>query len=63
MTDENGRDLIPLTAGEARRLFNLHTRSPIRTSITCADQAGGDTARQPPAGRITPAGQDASGHL
>jgi hypothetical protein len=25
MTDENGRDLIPLTAGEARRLFNLHT--------------------------------------
>jgi hypothetical protein len=26
MTDENGRDLIPLTAGEARRLFNLHTR-------------------------------------
>jgi hypothetical protein len=26
MTGENGRDLIPLTAGEARRLFNLHTR-------------------------------------
>lgn len=24
--DENGRDLIPLTAAEARRLFNLHTR-------------------------------------
>ena len=22
----NGRDLIPLTAAEARRLFNLHTR-------------------------------------
>jgi hypothetical protein len=22
--DENGRDLIPLTAAEARRLFNLH---------------------------------------
>jgi hypothetical protein len=26
MTDETGRDLIPLTATEARRLFNLHTR-------------------------------------
>jgi len=24
--DETGRDLIPLTAAEARRLFNLHTR-------------------------------------
>jgi len=37
--------------------------SPIRTSITCAGQAGGDTARQPPADRITPAGQEASGHV
>ena len=26
MTDETGRDLIPLTAAEARRLFCLHTR-------------------------------------
>jgi hypothetical protein len=26
ITDETGRDLIPLTAAEARRLFNLHTR-------------------------------------
>jgi hypothetical protein len=26
VTGENGRDLIPLTAAEARRLFNLHTR-------------------------------------
>jgi len=26
MTDETGRELIPLTAAEARRLFNLHTR-------------------------------------
>ena len=26
ITGENGRNLIPLTAGEARRLFNLHTR-------------------------------------
>ena len=26
VTDEAGRDLIPLTAAEARRLFNLHTR-------------------------------------
>jgi hypothetical protein len=26
MKDENGRDLIPLTAAEARRLFNVHTR-------------------------------------
>jgi DDE superfamily endonuclease len=26
MRDETGRDLIPLTAAEARRLFNLHTR-------------------------------------
>jgi len=25
--DESGHDLIPLTAGEARRLFNLHTRT------------------------------------
>ena len=25
ITDETGRDLIPLTAAEARRLFNLHT--------------------------------------
>ena len=24
MTDDNGRDLIPLTAAKARRLFNLH---------------------------------------
>jgi hypothetical protein len=24
--DETGRDLIPLTAAEARRLFNLHHR-------------------------------------
>ena len=24
MKDENGRDLIPLTASEARRLFNLN---------------------------------------
>jgi hypothetical protein len=23
--DENGRDLIPLTAAEVRRLFSLHT--------------------------------------
>ena len=27
ITDENGRELIPLTAAEARRLFNLHTRA------------------------------------
>jgi hypothetical protein len=26
MKDENGRDLIPLTAAEGRRLFNLRTR-------------------------------------
>src|SRR5579875_2944281 len=26
ITDETGRDLIPLTAAGARRLFNLHTR-------------------------------------
>ena len=26
ITDENGRELIPLTAAEARRLFNLYTR-------------------------------------
>ena len=26
MTDETGRELIPLTAAETRRLFNLHTR-------------------------------------
>ena len=26
VTDETGRDLIPLTAAEARRLFNLCTR-------------------------------------
>ena len=26
ITDETGRDLIPLTAAEARRLFNLRTR-------------------------------------
>jgi hypothetical protein len=25
--DETGRDLIPLTAAEARRLFNLYTRA------------------------------------
>jgi hypothetical protein len=25
--DENGRDLIPLTAAEARRLFNRHVRA------------------------------------
>jgi hypothetical protein len=28
ITDETGRDLIPLTAAEARRLFNLHTNIP-----------------------------------
>jgi len=27
ITAETGRDLIPLTAAEARRLFNLHTRT------------------------------------
>ena len=27
MTDETGRELIPLTAAETRRLFNLHTRA------------------------------------
>jgi hypothetical protein len=26
VTDHSGRDLIPLTTAEARRLFNLHTR-------------------------------------
>jgi hypothetical protein len=26
VTDATGRKLIPLTAAEARRLFNLHTR-------------------------------------
>jgi hypothetical protein len=26
ITDQTGRDLIPLTAAEARRLFSLHTR-------------------------------------
>ena len=26
MTGDSGRDLIPLTAAEARRLFSLHTR-------------------------------------
>ena len=26
MTGDNGRDMIPLTAAEARRLFNLYTR-------------------------------------
>jgi hypothetical protein len=29
--DETGRDLIPLTAAEARRLFNMHTRVPRRS--------------------------------
>ena len=28
ITGENGRDLIPLTAAEARRLFNLHVHVP-----------------------------------
>ena len=27
ITNKTGRDLIPLTAAEARRLFNLHTRA------------------------------------
>lgn len=26
MTDETGRDLIPLTTAESRRQFNLHVR-------------------------------------
>jgi hypothetical protein len=27
ITDQTGRDLIPLTVAEARRLFNLNTRT------------------------------------
>ena len=26
ITDENGEEMIPLTAAETRRLYNLHTR-------------------------------------
>jgi hypothetical protein len=26
ITDENGEEMIPLTAAETRRMFNLHTR-------------------------------------
>ena len=26
ITDEDGEEMIPLTAAETRRLFNLHTR-------------------------------------
>jgi len=33
VTDEAGRDLIPLTAAEARRLFNLHTRAVCSTAF------------------------------
>jgi hypothetical protein len=32
ITDENGDDLIPLTVGETRRLFSLHTRITRKTS-------------------------------
>ena len=56
VTDETGRDLIPLTAAEARRLFNLHTpRHPARPHSTSTGQAGDATARPPPANPTTPA--------
>src|SRR5258706_165474 len=45
ITDETGRDLIPLTAAEARRLFNLHTRI-IRPEAFHEDWSGWRRYRQ-----------------
>jgi hypothetical protein len=43
--DETGRDPIPLTAAEARRLFNLRTQ-PARPNSTSTGQAGDDAKPQ-----------------
>ena len=53
--DETGRDLIPLTAAEARRLFNLHTRVT-RPPAFHEQWSGWRRYRRPaPASRTTPA--------
>ena len=49
ITDETGRDLIPLTAAEARRLFNLHTRITRPRRSTSNGQTGAATGRPAPA--------------
>ena len=61
VTDENGRDLIPLTAAEARRLFNLHTRVTRPADSTSNGQPGDADARPPPVNLTTPAGPEAAG--
>ena len=63
ITDETGRELIPLTAAEARRLFNLHTRV---THPAAFHEHWSDWRRHrqaAPANRTTPAGQEAPGHV
>jgi hypothetical protein len=61
ITDDHGRDLIPLTAGEARRLFNLHTHVTRPAHSTSTGQAGDATARPAPGNRTTHAGPEVSG--
>jgi hypothetical protein len=50
MTDESGRDLIPLTAAEVRRLFSLYTRV-IRPRAFHEDWSGWRRRRQASARR------------
>ena len=47
--------MIPLTAAETRRLFNLHTRLTRLRNTTSAGQAGGAGTRPAPGGSITSA--------
>ena len=53
---KTGATLIPLTAAEARRLFNLHIHVTRPRGIpSSTGQTGDATARPPPANRTTPA--------
>ena len=54
ITDETGRDLIPLTAAEARRLFNLHTRVTRPEALPALVTVGDAAGRPPPAIALRP---------
>jgi hypothetical protein len=53
VTDGNGGELIPLTVGEARRQFSLHTRVTQPDGYHDAGHAGAAVTRLAPAAATT----------
>jgi hypothetical protein len=63
ITAETVHDPIPLTVGETRRLFNLHTRNTRPRKPTNDGPAGDAATKQSPGSHTTPAGSTDHGTL